>query len=275
MDSVAEVSYSQPIVIQKYIESPFCFMDYKFDLRVYVLVTSFAPLEAFIYREGLARFGTRKYSASPQNIHDLRIHLTNSSIQHEFGPEIDKDHPAYLAGSCGATSKVAMTWLWRRLDELGIDTRHLWNRIEDVCIKALVAGGSDISFQPNSFELFGFDVIFDHNLKCWLIEVNSSPSMSCDSSLDKQIKSKLINDTVALVDPAPINQRALEDICNRRLSYRKEASNRSSTSILEQDLGNILNHKLPRKYGEMPKKLGSYQRIAPGTEAYNRLCDWL
>ena len=272
VDSVSDVSYSQPIVIQKYIESPFCFMDYKFDLRVYVLVTSFAPLEAFIYKEGLARFGTRKYSASSQNIHDLRIHLTNSSIQHEFGQDIDKDHPAYLAGSCGAASKVAMTWLWRRLDELGMDTNQLWNRIVDVCIKALVAGGSDIPWQPNSFELFGFDVIFDESLKCWLIEVNSSPSMSCDSSLDKRIKRNLINDTVALVDPAQIDQRALVDIFSRRLSHRKEASNRSSASILEQDLEKILNHKLPRKYGIMPKKLGGYQRIAPVTDTYNQLC---
>lgn len=270
VNNVSDVSYSQPIVIQKYIADPLCYMGYKFDLRVYVLVTSFSPLEAFVYREGLARFGSRKYSASLQNLHDLRIHLTNSSIQKEFECEVDKGHPAYFAGSSGAESKVALTWLWKRLDELGVDSKMLWKRVVDVCLKTLVAGGSDIPCQPNSFELFGFDVMFDANLKCWLIEVNSSPSMSCDSSLDTRIKGNLIRDTVALVDPLPINQRALVDVCARRLSRRKEVSDRSSGTILEQDLRRIMNGRLPRGYGELPTRLGGFERIAPGSE-YDQL----
>jgi tubulin polyglutamylase TTLL5 len=271
VDSVSDVSYSQPIVVQKYISDPLCFMGYKFDLRIYVLVSSFSPLEAFIYKEGLARFGSRQYTASSQSINDLRIHLTNSSIQKEFGVEVDKNHPAYLAGTNGAESKVALTWLWKRLDELGIDSKLLWQSVVDVCIKALIAGGSDIPFQPNSFELFGFDVMFDRDLKCWLIEVNSSPSLSCDSPLDTRIKGALIRDTVALIDPVPIDQRALVDVCTRRLSHRKEASTISSTSILEEDLGRILHERIPRAYGDMPSRLGSYERIAPETNTYNSL----
>lgn len=34
------------------------------------------------------------------------------------------------------------------------------------------------------FELFGFDVMVDSNLKPWLIEVNSSPAMSMDNNID-------------------------------------------------------------------------------------------
>jgi hypothetical protein len=238
---------------------------------VYVLSTSFNPLEAFIYKEGLARFGSRKYSASPQLLNDLRVHLTNSSIQKEFGCELDRDHPAYLAGSNGAESKVAMTWLFDRLGELGIDSKLLWKRITDVCLKALIAGGSDIPFQPNSFELFGFDLMFDESLKCWLIEVNSSPSMSCDTALDTRIKGSLIRDTMLLVDPPPINQGALVDVSRRRLSHRKEASDKSSGDILEQDLRKILNDTLPRAYGTLPKRLGAYERIAPCTGLHDQV----
>eukprot|EP00956_Cyclotella_meneghiniana_P031066 scaffold80491_cov68-Cyclotella_meneghiniana.AAC.1 len=91
--------------------------------------------------------------------------------------------------------------------------------------------------------------------------------MSCESSLDTRIKGNLIRDTVALVDPLPMNQKALVDICTRRLSHRKEAFNsRSSGTILEQDLRRITNNRLPRAYGELPTRLGGYERIAPGAE---------
>lgn len=51
----------------------------KFDLRIYVLVTSYEPcLRAYVYKEGLVRFATEPFNLS--NLHEQQAHLTNYSI---------------------------------------------------------------------------------------------------------------------------------------------------------------------------------------------------
>ncbi|CAE8724700.1 unnamed protein product [Polarella glacialis] len=51
----------------------------------------------------------------------------------------------------------------------------------------------------NCFELYGFDVLVDADLKPWLLEVNLSPSMQAESPLDWTIKSALLSDALNLV----------------------------------------------------------------------------
>lgn len=43
--------------------------------------------------------------------------------------------------------------------------------------------------------------MFDSKLNCWLIEVNSSPSMAQEYVLDEQVKQPVVADTLRIVDP--------------------------------------------------------------------------
>merc|ERR1719162_759881 len=59
----------------------------------------------------------------------------------------------------------------------------------------------------NCFELYGFDVLVDQDLKPWLLEVNLSPSMQADSPLDWQIKSSLLTDAFNLIGIRHVDRR--------------------------------------------------------------------
>jgi hypothetical protein len=50
----------------------------KFDLRIYVALTSINPLRIYVYEEGLARFASEKYDTS--DLKNVYSHLTNYSI---------------------------------------------------------------------------------------------------------------------------------------------------------------------------------------------------
>lgn len=48
-------------------------------------------------------------------------------------------------------------------------------------------------------ELYGFDILIDENLKPWLLEVNLSPSLNCESPLDVRLKSAMLADLLSLI----------------------------------------------------------------------------
>ena len=59
--------------------------------------------------------------------------------------------------------------------------------------KKIIEGFEDAPKNKDAcFELYGFDIMIDSNLKPWLIEVNISPSLSSSSPFDKVLKTKLV-----------------------------------------------------------------------------------
>lgn len=60
------------------------------------------------------------------------------------------------------------------------------------------------------FEILGFDILLDENIRPWLLEVNHSPSFSTDSPLDKALKRDVIYEAMILLDKKPIDRFAYQ-----------------------------------------------------------------
>jgi tubulin polyglutamylase TTLL6/13 len=53
--NLKEVKINERMICQVYLNKPLLIDGFKFDLRVYALLTSIDPLRIFVYNEGLAR----------------------------------------------------------------------------------------------------------------------------------------------------------------------------------------------------------------------------
>lgn len=60
------------------------------------------------------------------------------------------------------------------------------------------------------FEMYGFDVLLDSDLRPWLIEVNVLPSLSSSSLMDKRIKTSLLSDIFNTIGVIPYNKKKIE-----------------------------------------------------------------
>lgn len=60
------------------------------------------------------------------------------------------------------------------------------------------------------FELFGFDVLIDKQMKPWLLEVNSSPSLNASSPLDRTIKGKVVSQLLDLTGVIAYDRKKYE-----------------------------------------------------------------
>jgi len=90
-----------------------------------------------------------------------------------------------------------------------------WARIDDVIIKSILsientvfsALEMTVPYRTNCFEVLGFDILLDNNLRPWLLEINLSPSLNTDSPLDLKIKGSMIADLFTMVGVVPPDQQ--------------------------------------------------------------------
>lgn len=268
-----EVKPHEHMICQVYVNRPFLIDGFKFDLRIYTLITSCDPLRIFVFKDGLARFATNKYCEPTHNNTDnVYMHLTNYAINKHSSDFVRDDE---------AGSKRRISTINRFLNEKGYDVDKLWADIDDVIIKTLISAHSVLKHNyrtcfPNHvkgsacFEILGIDILLDKKLKPSILEVNHSPSFTTDAQLDREIKGTLIYDTLGLINFGAIDRKKCLEEERKRIKDRllgkctkketKDELEAAQTQYVEQLERYENNH------------MGNFRRIYPypGSEKYEK-----
>lgn len=282
-DDGSIVMKKSTMIVQQYISNP-CLLEngQKFDLRIYVLVTSVDPLKIYVYDEGLVRFASSKYTNQEDGVIDQYMHLTNYFI--------NKNNRDYqINNDCDSLdgSKWTLKRFWRYIEEHyeHVNSQELWDQIIDIIIKTIIScetpmtrlSHANCKNDYSSYELFGFDIILDENFKPWILEVNITPSLKSESNLDTSVKFRVIKDMFNLVGyhlpaPPPDQPNPMESHENCRLFFDKRLYTESLTK--QDKLKHIRYQKLFKLDNNNRRSITPQQASASSTvHNSNSACD--
>jgi hypothetical protein len=208
------IQKDQPLA-QEYILNPILLGGYKITFRIYVAVTSFAPLRIYVFPNGLTRICSERYTTDSESFNNRYIHLTNFDInKHNPGGFIKEvsDDIQHEGLRCD------MKYIFERLRKEGKDVDKLWRDIKDIIVKTFLSCERKmgrvvtkcVKYRSNAFELLGFDVLVDINMKPWLLEVNHAPNLEPHTTIETRVKSAMVRDLLLLVDVIQQHARELQ-----------------------------------------------------------------
>ena len=187
------------LVIQKYIENPLLIYGKKFDIRQWVLLTSLRPLTIWLWDDPYLRFSAEEYNID--NFSNIYSHLTNNCI-------------AKYSKKYNSNNKIeGDMWDVPQFKNYLVETlkKDIWPKIKEQVLNIVLCSfdtvKNEIKFRENSFELFGFDIMFDDEWNAYLIEVNASPSMDYSTKITSKLVPEMIDNLMEIVIDRKMNDK--------------------------------------------------------------------
>jgi len=183
---------NRPFVVEELISSHLI-EGYKYEVGMYVLLTSVNPLRAYVFQDGLVRFCTKKYP-------DSRVGFVKEK---ESFLLLDKhgsmwDRKVFNRMNASTTALYALETRLNKLQAEAGSTAI--SMMHDEIRKSLIAAAPSMAsvnalhkaHPGNFFELLRFDFQIDRKLKPWLVNVQMSPQMSHDHPADQEAIARVL-----------------------------------------------------------------------------------
>lgn len=162
-------------VCQRYILNPLLFGGRKFDMRIYALCLSYNPLTVYLYRNGFARFAHDHYdNLDTENLCTPAPTQTNTSPTWPSTCTRPPTSNASAGSGSSITSRTSCSASTHtHKHRFGLEkTNESFSDVQRAIVKSLKAVQKLVTNSPHSFELYGYDFLFDTDGKAWLLEVN-------------------------------------------------------------------------------------------------------
>ncbi|KAM7046737.1 tubulin polyglutamylase TTLL7 isoform 1-T2 [Acridotheres tristis] len=265
------------LIVQEYLDKPFLMEGYKFDLRVYILVTSCDPLKVFLYHDGLVRMGTEKYHPpSDSNLSQLYMHLTNYSVN-KHNEHFERDETEDKG------SKRSIKWFTEFLETNNLDVSKFWSDISELVVKTLIVAEPHVLHAyrmcrpgqaPGSdsvcFEVLGFDILLDRKLKPWLLEINRAPSFGTDQKIDYVVKKGVLLNALKLLNIRTSDKR--RNLAQQKAEAQKRLYGQGPVKKLLPGSSDWerQRHSLERRKQELKERLAQVRKQISKEEHENR-----
>ncbi|KAJ8720067.1 hypothetical protein PYW07_012110 [Mythimna separata] len=163
--------------VQEYVQKPFLVDGHKFDIGVYVVITSVNPLRVYWYKgDVLFRYCMEKYY--PFDPTDLDKYIVGD----DYMPTWEVPSLKHSYTTLGNTMKEAFDIYVR---SKGKDPTTIWKEVQKAIAEVFLMKESFLidkvklyKSPHNFFEMLRFDFILDEDLRVYLLEANMGPNLS-------------------------------------------------------------------------------------------------
>uniref|UniRef100_A0A336L223 CSON003602 protein n=1 Tax=Culicoides sonorensis TaxID=179676 RepID=A0A336L223_CULSO len=178
--SVDEIDYkNEETFIQEYIDRPFLVDGHKFDIGIYVIITSVNPLRIYMYNgEILFRYCPVKYHPFDSKNVDKYV-VGDDYLPTWEVPALQKYYKTQGFGMRDSFDAYVRTQ--------GKDPKIIWKRAEEAIRSVIVKAEKDVlpflrnyQYRSSFFEMIRFDLIINEDLDVYIMEANMSPNLSSD-----------------------------------------------------------------------------------------------
>ncbi|XP_059046676.1 probable tubulin polyglutamylase ttll-15 [Achroia grisella] len=178
LKNVTEIDLSSgESFVQEYVQKPFLVDGHRFDIGVYVVLTSVDPLRVYWYKgDILFRYCPVKYYPfDPKN-------LDKYVVGDDYLPTWEVPSLAHPYTALGFGMKDVFDIY---VKSKGKDPAKMWEEVQSAIAevfltkeKYIIEALKNYPSAENFFELMRFDLVVDEDLKVYLLEANMSPNLS-------------------------------------------------------------------------------------------------
>lgn len=266
-------------IAQEYIDPPLLYKGYKFDFRMYMLVSSTNPLKIY-YHDGFLRISLDKYDRTSSK---PNIYATNTELSKDIIKKCERYNTTYnnmTANELREFQMKTMEEFSQYLYQAKVinDTNWLNNYLRPEIKRSFISSvkmiEKSLHKSSNYFEIFGVDIILDSQARVKILEINASPMVIGTNARKTKMMKRMLKGLFNIVFAQQFsrNKRSLEYLQKNASDIRNNTRNSHHLEKIMKLYKNDVSEEYKSMLSNNTWQL-IYDENLEGSEKYMNLID--